>query len=50
LKADWPLLGLPRVNVEALPAVRWKALKLGKMDKARHAQAVKSLEGVLYAE
>ncbi len=48
LKPDWPLLGLP--TVELLPAVRWKMLNLGKMDKSRHAQALKDLEGILYGE
>jgi len=47
LEPDWTLLGLP--NIEALPAVRWKMLNLGKMDKARHAQALRNLEGVLYS-
>ncbi len=47
LKPDWSLLGLP--NVEALPAVRWKMLNLGKMDKGRRSQALKNLEDVLYS-
>ena len=48
LKPDWPLLGLP--NVELLPAVRWKMLNLSKMDKLRHAQALRNLEDILYGE
>ena len=46
LEPDWPLLGLP--NIEALPAVRWKMLNLGKMDKGKHSQALKDLEEVLF--
>lgn len=45
LKPDWSLLGLQGVDV--LPAVRWKILNLGKMDKDRHAQALKNLGEIL---
>ena len=46
LKPDWTLLGLK--NIDVLPAVRWKMLNLGKMDKQKHVQAVKNLEDILY--
>jgi predicted nucleotidyltransferase component of viral defense system len=46
LNPDWSLLGLP--GVELLPAVRWKMINLGKMDKDRHAQALKNLEDILF--
>ena len=46
LAPEWSLLGLP--NIKALPAVRWKMLNLGKMDKAKHSRALKNLEDVLY--
>ena len=45
LAPDWALLGLP--NIEALPAVRWKMINLGKMDKGKHSQALKKLEDIL---
>lgn len=48
LEPDWSLLGLQ--GVELLPAVRWKMLNLGKMDKDRHLQALKILEDILYGE
>lgn len=48
LKPDWPLLGLR--NVELLPAVRWKMINLGKMDKDRHAQALENLEDILFGD
>lgn len=34
-------------NIEALPAVRWKMLNLGKMDKGKHSQALKNLDDIL---
>ena len=46
LAPEWSLLGLP--NIKALPAVRWKMLNLGKMDKAKHSRALKNLEDALY--
>lgn len=46
LAPDWSLLDLQ--DVEKLPAVRWKMFNLGKMNKERHAQALKSLEEILY--
>lgn len=42
------LLGLR--NVELLPAVRWKMINLGKMDKDRHAQALENLEDILFGD
>ncbi len=46
LAPEWSLLGLP--NIKVLPAVRWKMLNLGKMDKAKHSRALKNLEDALY--
>ena len=48
LAPKWPLLGLP--NIDKLPAVRWKLFNLGRMNKAKHARALKELESVLYPE
>jgi predicted nucleotidyltransferase component of viral defense system len=39
---DWSLL--PFKNIDALPSVKWKMLNLEKMDKAKHAEALKKLE------
>ncbi len=42
---DWDLLGLK--DIEKLPAVKWKLLNLGKMNKKEHEKAYKKLEEYL---
>ena len=45
MKPDWQLLGLN--SIEDLPAVKWKLQNLGKMQKAKHRQAVEKLRAYL---
>lgn len=42
---EWSLLPLP--GVEQLPAVQWKLVNIGRMSKAKHAEAVEKLKQVL---
>ena len=43
---DWSLLPLP--GVAQLPAVQWKLLNIGRMSKAKHAEAVGKLKRILF--
>ena len=42
---EWSLLPLP--GVAQLPAVQWKLVNIGRMSKAKHAEAVEKLKQVL---
>jgi len=42
---QWELLGLE--GADRLPAVKWKLLNLAKMDKKKHASAIRKLEETL---
>ena len=41
----WNMLGIR--GIEALPAVQWKLQNIAAMPKARHAEALERLEGIL---
>jgi hypothetical protein len=43
---EWSLLQLP--NVYQLPAVQWKLVNIGRMNKAKHAVALEKLKKVLF--
>ena len=45
-KPDWNLLGLN--NIQDLPAVKWKLMNLGKMNKEKHATALSKLNMFLF--
>jgi hypothetical protein len=44
---EWSLLPLPAAA--QLPAVQWKLINIGRMSKAKHAEAVGKLKQVLLA-
>jgi len=45
MKPDWSLLGL--LNIDQMPAVKWKLRNLEKMEKGKHKEAYQKLEAHL---
>jgi hypothetical protein len=48
-KPDWALLEMNNTELSAaLPSVQWRMINLEKMTAARHKQAYKNLEAILF--
>jgi hypothetical protein len=41
----WDLLGIP--GIDNLPALQWKLMNIGKMDKTKHAKMLDKLKTTL---